>query len=86
MLNKKSVGRPLSPTRHWLIQARYDSGKQFKELVKEMGVTQQAISNWETGKRTPRTKLAKKYAEILGFDWTKFYEENNIQSQEKESG
>ena len=77
------AGRPLGKTRHWLIQARHDSGKQFKELAKEIGVSQQAISNWETGKRTPKPKLAKKYAQLLGFEWTKFYEETNNQSSEK---
>lgn len=76
------MARPVKPIRHWLIQARHDSGKQFKELAKEMGISQQAISNWEVGKRTPKPKLAKKYAQILGFDWTKFYEENIKNSEE----
>lgn len=79
------MARPLSRKRHWLIQARYDSGKSFKELAKETGVSQQAITNWEVGKRRPRPEIAKRYAQILNFDWTKFYE-NDIQPQEKEGG
>lgn len=74
-MNTKKAGRPIKPTRHWLIQARHDSGKQFKELANEIGVSQQAISNWELGKRTPTPRLAKKCAIILGFEWTRFYED-----------
>ena len=70
------MARPIKSNRHWLIQARHDSGMTFSELAKKVGVSQQAISHWETGKRTPKPKSAQKYANILGFEWTKFYEEN----------
>lgn len=61
--------------RKWLTGFRLASGKTFKELSKEIGVTPQFLYYLETGERTPSTKLAKKIAKILGFEWTKFYEE-----------
>lgn len=73
------AGKPTEPVRHWLIQARIDRGFTYPQLAKEVGVTQQAIFWWERGKRTPKPKLAKKIASVLGLDWTKFYE-----SKEKE--
>lgn len=61
--------------RKWLIEARLNSNKNQKDIALELGVTQQAIFNWENGSRTPNPNLAKKIAKILNFDWTKFYEE-----------
>ncbi len=69
------AGRPIRKTRHWLIQARHDSGKTFEQLSQELGITKQAIYYYESGERTPNPKLAKKIAKVLNFDWTKFYEE-----------
>lgn len=69
------AGRTLKPTRHWLIQARHDSGMSYSEISKAIGVTSQAIYYWEVGERTPSPKMAKKLSKVLGFDWTKFYEE-----------
>ncbi len=78
------AGRPPKPTRHWLIQARHDKGITHSQLAKELEVTPQAVFYWESGQRTPNPKLAQKLARILGFKWTKFYEETDIQNQESE--
>lgn len=69
------AGRPPKPTRHWLIQARHDSGMSYKEIAEVIGVTQQAIYYWETGQRTPSPKMAKKMSKVLNIDWTRFYED-----------
>lgn len=44
------------------------------ELAKECGVIRQTISNIECGLSKPSVELAKKIGEILGFDWTLFFE------------
>ena len=85
MTNKKSAGRPPKPTRHWLIQLRQEKSKTRPQIAKELNVSTQIIQYWESGLRTPRPPIAKKYARVLGFDWTRFYEDN-IQNQEKEGG
>jgi len=59
----------------------------FKQLRKNAGLTQSALSNltkigitsinkYELGIRNPNYSNAKKLAEILKFDWTKFYEDD----------
>lgn len=44
------------------------------ELARKCGVVRQTISNIETGLSKPSVELAKKIGEILGFDWTLFFE------------
>lgn len=45
------------------------------ELAKAVGVTQEAISLWELGKREMPVRHAKKIAEVLGCDWKELYDE-----------
>lgn len=45
------------------------------ELAKKAGVAQNTISQLETGERRPSVKVAKRIAGVLGFEWTRFYEE-----------
>ena len=45
------------------------------KLSELSGVSQQAICMIERGERNPSAKTAKKLAEVLGFDWTKFFED-----------
>ncbi len=77
-MSKSRVGRKPKSTRHWLIQKRQDSGLTFKEIGTRVGVTPQCIYWWEIGKRTPSPNKAKKIANVLNFEWTKFYENNSI--------
>ncbi|NLD87643.1 MAG: helix-turn-helix transcriptional regulator [Clostridiales bacterium] len=46
-----------------------------QELSEAVGLTRQTISAYENGVAKPSPEKAKKIAEILGFDWTLFYEE-----------
>lgn len=48
------------------------SQKQFAESC---GMSQQHYAFIEAGTRRPSPEKAKKIAEVLGFDWTLFYEE-----------
>lgn len=50
--------------------------KNFSQenLAKAVGVQRQAISNIECGLAKPSVENAKKIGEILGFDWTEFYD------------
>lgn len=77
---KKRVGRKPKKIRHWLIQVRHDSGMTFNEISKRVGVTPQCLYWWEIGIRNPSPKMAKKVAETLNFDWTRFYEETSKES------
>jgi len=64
--------------RTWLIMLRGD--KSQIEVAESAGISQNFYSWIELGKRTPRPDVAKKIADVLGFDWTKFYEDEDLQS------
>lgn len=70
--------------REWLIELRIKKKFTQEQLAIICGTTQMNISSIENGTRRPSTELAQKLAKVLKFKWTKFYEENNNQSQEKE--
>lgn len=38
------------------------------ELAEQVGVTEEAIANWENGRRAPRFRHRRKLAEILGVE------------------
>ena len=61
--------------REWLIEKRNAKGLSQSEMARLINVTQQMYSYIESGKRNPSPKLSKKIAKVLGFDWTKFYED-----------
>ena len=61
--------------RDWLVETRKGKGMQQKEVADQVSIAQATYSNIEHGKRRPSPKVAKKIAEVLGFDWTLFYED-----------
>lgn len=46
------------------------------EIANRAGIKQPSYCNIETGKWHPSVATAKKIAAVLGFDWTRFYEED----------
>ena len=45
------------------------------EISKAIGIAQASYSNIENGKRRPSVEMAKKIAGVLGFEWARFFEE-----------
>lgn len=60
--------------RNWLVEKRNSKNLSQIELSVKVGISQQALSKYESGTRTPSVETAKKIAKVLGFNWTKFYE------------
>ena len=60
--------------RDWLKQKRTDKGLTQNELADLVDVDTSLIGKYELGMRTPSVKTAKKIAEVLEFEWTRFYE------------
>ena len=52
--------------------------QQLAELV---GVDRTLISKIESGAATPSVTTAKKIAAVLGFNWTRFYEDDSNDEQ-----
>lgn len=46
-------------------EARIAAGVKVGEIARELGVTPQAVSQWESGRRVPDTEHALAYARLL---------------------
>ena len=62
--------------RSWLKKLRNESHNLTQEqLAKMVGISRTMITEIENGNANPSVKVAKKIAAVLGFPWTRFYEE-----------
>ena len=61
--------------RIWFKQTREDKGFTQEELAAKIGITRQHIGLIENGVVAPSVEVAKKLAAVLGFEWTRFYDE-----------
>lgn len=61
--------------RDWLIDLRVAAGKKQKDIAASAEISQPAYCAIEAGTKTPAVATAKKIATVLGFDWTRFFEE-----------
>ena len=60
--------------REWLIAYRKAKGLTQQDIAEILNVNINTYSFYEQGLRRPSPKNAKRIAQILDFDWTKFYE------------
>lgn len=60
-----------------LRKKREECGYTQQRLADAVGVTQTAISLIESGDRLPSVPLAKKIGNVLGFEWSELYNDNN---------
>ena len=57
--------------RDWLIEIR---GKRSQQKVADqIGIAQSTYACLETGVRNPSVKMAKRIAEVMHFEWTRFF-------------
>lgn len=61
--------------RTWLKDAREAAGYTQKQIAEKIGIAAPSYNLIENSKTNPRVDNAKKIAELLHFDWTKFFEE-----------
>lgn len=59
----------------YLIDARKKTGRTQRSVALEAEITPAHYNRIENGKRQPSVDVAKKIAEVLGFDWTEFFRE-----------
>ena len=59
--------------RKWLIELR--KGYTQTQIAEAVGITQQMYSAIELGERRPSVEVAKKIAAVMGFNWTRFYDD-----------
>ena len=61
--------------RTWLKDIRAKKGLTQQEVANAANVDVTMISKIELGERRPSVEVAKKIASVLGFPWTRFYED-----------
>lgn len=61
--------------RQWLVDIRTRQRKTQQEVADSADMSQAGYAGIETGVKTPTVQTAKKIAAVLGFDWTRFFEE-----------
>ena len=59
----------------WLKELRIAKGLTGSAVSAEAGITQQMYNYVENGKRSPSVTVAKRIAAVLGFDWTRFFDD-----------
>lgn len=70
--------------REWLKEIREKKGLSQYQVAQQAKLSQSYYAGIETGDRGHKlpVKTAKKIAKVLGFDWTKFYEDESKASNE----
>lgn len=46
-----------------------------EDMSGRIGISRAAYANIENGKRSPSVSVAKRIAAVLGFDWTRFFDD-----------
>lgn len=59
-----------------IAEERKRASKSQEDMAIAVGLSRAGYANIEAGKRKPSVPVAKKIAAVLGFDWTRFYEED----------
>lgn len=63
--------------RTWLKELRTKSSNMTqKELAARVGISRTMITEIENGKANPSVEVAKRIAAVLGFEWTRFFEDD----------
>lgn len=70
--------------RKWLITIRKRKGLSQKQVSEKANIAQPSYCKIEKGERGVAVETAKKIADVLGFDWTRFYEDELIKEEEEE--
>jgi DNA-binding XRE family transcriptional regulator len=60
-----------------MVKHRLEKDLTQVELAKKVNISNRTISEIERGNRNPSGKLAKKLADVLEVDMSKFFEEEN---------
>ena len=65
--------------REWLIRIREEKEMTQGSVANAAGIAQPSYFEIEKGISNPRPETAKKIAAVLGFPWTRFYEDGETE-------
>ena len=60
--------------RDWLVAIRESKGMTQKALAEKVQISQPSICDIEHGEIDTKPDTAKRIANVLGFDWTRFFD------------
>ena len=63
--------------RKWLHEARKNKNLTMAEVAAKSNISESYYSMIESGNRDVPVHTAKKIASVLGFNWTRFYEDED---------
>lgn len=63
-----------------MVQKRKEKKLTQAELAQLAGCSQRAIAGYELDERKPSVPMAMKIGEVLGFPWTRFFEEEETKT------
>lgn len=64
---------------NWLIETR-GNRSQYK-MAAEIGISQSYYASIEVGSRRPSVEVAKKIGGTMGFEWTRFFEDQDREDE-----
>ena len=75
-MSKKETGGATTRVRDWLIALRDERGMTQGAVAAAAGIAQPSYFEIEKGISKPKPETAKRIGAALGFDWTRFYDED----------
>lgn len=69
--------------REWLVQLRKQQGLTQQQVADRAGISRSYYSGIENGTRDGQVDKIKRIADVLGFDWTIFFESKGRESSRK---
>lgn len=73
----------MKKARHWLTKLRNKKSLTQQQVADAINIDRSFYCQIESSVRNPSVDTAKKIAEILGFDWTIFFNHNSGEKQQK---
>ena len=67
----------------WLKDKRCSKKLSQVDVANKVGITRVSYARIEIDERSPSVETAKKIANVLDFDWTRFYEDEETQHEAK---
>ena len=62
----------------WLTQIRKTHGISQQQVADVVGISRAGYANIEIEKRRPSPEVAQKIGTMLGFDWTRFFDNDPL--------
>lgn len=69
--------------RPWLKELRLKRGFTHDAVAKKAGIKRSYYTMIENGNRTPSVNVAKSIGEVIGFDWTIFFDCSSNEMKQK---